>query len=390
MRYGKSMVNTLTLRELVQTLDAFYPPQLAEPWDKGIGLSVGDYGQEIKRAYFCLDPVTQTIAEAISWGADIVITHHPLLFSPVHRVNTDTPGGRIVHSLIKNNCAHYSAHTNGDSAQNGVNDALAELFDLQDAKPLIPAVHDLEKIVAFIPDSHSEKLITALADAGCGALGNYERCAWKTVGEGTFQAKDNAQPYVGNVGEVTRVAESRIEMIYPAPLRRSVVSALKANHPYEEPAFDVLALAPVSSEVGLGRIGDLVKEMRLGDFAKVVAGKLPKTVGGITVSGDLDRIIRKVAVLGGSGQELIGVANDAGADVFLTSDLKHHGVIDQLELGGLGNKTAALINAPHFATESPWLALAARKIQETLRRQGFEIETKVSAINTDPWQAHYN
>ena len=390
MRYGKSMAKTLTLRELVRTLDALYPPHLAEPWDKGIGLSVGDYDQEIVRAYFCLDPVSQTIAEAISWGADIVITHHPLLFSPVHRVNTNTPSGRIVHNLIKNNCAHYSAHTNADSAHYGVNDALAKLFSLQDTKPLIPAEQVLEKIVVFIPESHSEQLTTALADAGCGNLGNYERCAWQTTGEGTFQAKKGAQPHLGNVGEITRVTEKRIEMIYPAQLRSRAINVLKENHPYEEPAFDILVLAPLPSEVGLGRIGNLAKEMKLGDFAKIVARQLPQTVGGITISGDLDRIISKVAVLGGSGQELIGVANNAGADVFITSDLKHHGVLDQLELGGTGNKTASLINAPHFATESPWLALAARKIQESLKQQGFEVEAKVSTINTDPWQAHYN
>jgi hypothetical protein len=275
------------------------------------------------------------------------------------------------------------AHTNADVARPGVSDALAERLGLHDTQPLVPYSDDLDKLVVFVPQADAERLIDALAAAGAGRLGDYDRCAWQTTGEGTFRPLAGAQPAIGRVGDVERVAETRIEMVVPRALRERVVGALRTAHPYEEPAFDLLRTAPVPGRRGTGRIGTLAGTVSLAEFVRLVAAGLPRTAWGVRAAGDPDLEIRTVAVCGGSGGSFTEAARAAGADAFVTADLKHHPVVEAVTERGPGG--LALVDAAHWATEAPWLDAVAARLRE---RFGTTVDVRVSRRVTDPWTLH--
>ena len=238
----------------------------------------------------------------------------------------------------------------------------------------------LDGLTTYVPYADAERLLDALAAAGAGAVGDYSRCAWQVRGEGTFVPGPGASPTVGAVGEIARVDETRIELVLPRQRRAAVLAALRAAHPYEEPAFSLVELVPEPSARGLGRVGVLPEAMTLAAFAERVAGALPPTASGVRAAGDPQRLIRTVAVCGGSGGSLIEAARGAGADAFVTADLKHHGALDAMAAGG-----PALVDAAHWATEWPWLADAAARLRDTLAAHGTNVECVVSRICTDPW-----
>jgi len=219
-----------------------------------------------------------------------------------------------------------------------------------------------------------------LAAAGAGELGDYSRCAWTASGVGTFLPGAGARPAIGEVGEVTRVDETRIEMVLSRGRRAEVVAALRSAHPYEEPAFDLFELATWPGESGTGRIGTLPSAMPLRDFASVVGAALPATAAGGRVAGDPDRVVRTVAVCGGAGDAYLRHATSSGADVFVTADLRHHIVSEHLADGG-----CAIVEMPHWATEWPWLPVAAAQLAAELQRLGTTVSTDVSLTPTDPW-----
>ena len=279
-----------TVRAVIAALERAYPPELAEVWDTGIGLTCGDPDEQVERVLLAVDVDAAVVAEAIEIGAQLLVTHHPLLFRPVQSVQAGTAKGRLIHQLIRAGIAHFAAHTNADKAVGGVNDALASALGLARVQPLAPDV-----------------------------------------------------------------------------------DVLPAGHPQ-------------AGLTGLGRIGDLASVMSLRDFADLVASALPATAGGVRVAGDPDRQVRVVAVCGGAGDSELGTANDAGADVYLTSDLRHHVVAEHLALPG----SAAVVEVAHFAGEWPWLADAARVITAGVAGGGTAgtVSTTVSALRTDPWTIH--
>jgi dinuclear metal center YbgI/SA1388 family protein len=331
-----------------------------------------------------VDAVPGTVAEAIDAGAQLLITHHPLLLTGVHGVPADDPKGALVHRMIRAGVAHYVAHTNADVALPGVSDALAQRLGLDGLRPLEPADEQvLDKLVVFVPVGSADAVADALAVAGAGRMGDYDRCAWTIEGTGTFRPLEGADPAVGTVGSIERVAETRVEMVVPRSLRTAVVAALRAAHPYEEPAYDLLQMAPLPSRRGTGRVGELASAMTLAEFTAHAAAVLPPTVWGVRAAGDPTRVVRTVAVCGGSGGSLAEDARRAGADVFLTADLKHHPVVEAVtERGGAG---MAMVDAAHWATEAPWLDALADALHE---RFGTTVEVQVSRQVTDPWTFH--
>ncbi|PRZ41306.1 dinuclear metal center YbgI/SA1388 family protein [Antricoccus suffuscus] len=367
-----------TVGEIVDFFEQCYPPELAESWD-AVGLACGDRTAPVGRVLFALDPTDAIVDEAIEYGADLIVTHHPLMLRGVHAVAADTPKGRIVHRLIKADCALFSAHTNADRAREGVNDALAGALGLRDTRPLVPAEGArLEKLVTFVPRAVADSVIDALASAGAGALGDYSRCAFISTGVGTFLPGAQAHPAIGERGRVETVDETRVEMVYRSGIRADVVAALRTAHPYEEPAFDLLAMVPLPDDRGLGRVGALDQPMTLAEFARRVAGALPRSKAGIRTAGDLNTTIRTVAVLGGAGDSHLDDARRAGADVFVTADLRHHVVSEHLAAGG-----PALIDGGHWSTEWPWLPVAERLLAQVFP----QLATQVSTLCTDPWAA---
>jgi dinuclear metal center YbgI/SA1388 family protein len=371
------------LADVVAALDALYDPSRAEQWD-AIGLVCGDPDAEVRRVLFAVDPVAAVADEAVAWEADLLITHHPLFLRPVHGVAASTPKGRVVHSLIRHGIGLHVAHTNADSADPGVSDALAAAIGLSELRPLAPQRADAtDKLVVFVPEPDAAHVIDALASAGAGRIGDYDRCAWTTSGVGTFRPGEGTNPTIGSVGAIEEVPETRVEMVLPRGRRRAVLSALVDAHPYEEPAYDVYELASLPATTGIGRIGTLAEAESLEAFAGRVARALPATAGGVRVAGDPEAQVRSVAVCGGAGDSLFDAVRTAAVDAYVTADLRHHPAAEAREAGG-----PALVDVAHWASEWPWLADAAQRLAAEMDRAGTTVETRVSMTPTDPWTMH--
>jgi hypothetical protein len=287
---------------------------------------------------------------------------------------------------VRAGIALLAAHTNADNARPGVSDAIATALGLADVaalEPLDAEPDPIDKYIVFVPVADTEALIDAMAAAGAGQIGDYDRAAFSAPGTGTFRPLAGANPTIGSVGRIESVAESMLQMVAPRRRRREVIAALRAAHPYEEPAFDVIELADVPSGRGGGRVGDLAEPMSLADFADLVAATLPTTAQGVCAAGDPRRIVRRVAICGGSGDSMLGAADASGADVYLTSDLRHHRASEHLEAGG-----CALVDVAHWAAEWMWLPQAARLLEQDAAVAGYSLGTTVSTTVTDPWTFH--
>lgn len=369
-----------TLAEVVAALEHRYDPAWAAGWDC-VGLTSGDPAAAVRRVHLAVDCVAETVAEAIAVGADLLLTHHPLLLHGVHSVAATSAKGRLLRLLITHDVALFAAHTNADVADPGVSDALASAVRLRDVRPLVADVADpLDKVVTFVPHADAQRVLDALADAGAGEIGDYSRCAWTAVGTGTFLPGAGARPVIGTVGTVEQVPETRVEMVLARHRRVAVLAALRAAHPYEEPAWDLFELAAVPGRRGAGRIGELAEEMTLADFTAMAAAALPATAVGLRAAGDPQRVVRTVAVSGGAGDSYLADATRAGVDAYLTADLRHHPASEHLADGG-----PALIDATHFATEWPWLGQAAALLVDDLAGA---VTATVSSLVTDPWTVH--
>ena len=367
----------VTIGDAIAVLDRAYPPALAESWDS-VGLVCGDPGEPLRRALVCVDVTDAVVRAAVDGEADLILAHHPLLLRGVDSVAASTPKGRVVHRLIRSSVALFTAHTNADSARPGVSDALADVLGVIDTRPLQPKpAAPMDKWVVMVPEGNAEQVGEAMFAAGAGAIGEYRDCSWSVVGTGQFEAREAANPTIGSVGERTRVDEARVEMVAARGLRRGVLAALRAAHPYEEPAFDILELADTDSDVGLGRIGRLASPTTVGEFLDVAASALAGPWG-LRATGDADTVIETVAVCGGAGDSLLGAATAAGADLYLTGDLRHHPVDEALRAGG-----PVLVDAGHWGTEFPWCASAAQVLGDEL---GVEVE--VFGDPTDPFTLH--
>ena len=358
-------------------MDEWYAPQWAESWD-AVGLVCGDRDEDVTRVLLAVDPVAATVDEAIGGGAQLLITHHPLLLTGVHGVPADDPKGALIHRMIRHGVAHLAAHTNADVSDPGVSDALAQRLGLRELRPLEVQTDELDKLVVFVPIADVQMMIDALAAAGAGQLGDYDRCAWTTEGSGTFRPTDSARPTIGAAGRIEVVPESRVEMVVPRGRRTAVLAALRTAHRYEEPAFDLIPMLDVGSRRGTGRVGT-IDPVPLRQFLAVAAAALPSTSWGLRAAGDPEQLIHTVAVCGGSGGSYLDAAQHAGADVYLTADLKHHTALDQR------GQPMALIDAAHWATEAPWLDQVAVRLRE---RFGTTVDVKVSTQVTDPWNLH--
>lgn len=369
----------LTLADVIDLLERAYPPRLAEQWDR-VGLVAGDPAAEVEKVVVAVDATDEVVDHALAVGADLLLVHHPPLLRGVHSIAADTPKGRLLHKLIAGGCALYSAHTNADSARPGVNDALAEVLGLIPGGALAPTGDGtVDRWVVTVPDGDVEDLLHAVFAAGAGQMSGYAECSFSVPGTGRFRPGDGTDPAIGTVGEPEEVSETRVEFVAPPELRSAVRRAVTAAHPYEVPAMDVLVNhagpGPAPDGTGLGRICELREPLSLAEFTALVADRLPRTAWGVRAAGDPDTEIRRVALCGGSGDSLLGAARAAGADVYLTGDLRHHVVDEYLREGG-----PVLVDAAHWALEFPWCAQAAALLEE-----GVGVTATVCDLRTDPW-----
>ena len=361
------MKETCTVGDVYRLIDQFAPFSLAEDWDNP-GLLVGSPDLTVTKALLAMDVTPAVIEEAAKTGAELIVTHHPVIFSPIKRVEA----GSIVYNLIRNGISVISAHTNLDIAEGGVNDCLAECLGLCNIKGLEESSEEsFYKIMTFVPKEQAEQVYQALCYAGAGALGNYDGCAYFTEGTGCFQPKDGANPFIGEIGRTERVDEIRLEMILPEGKKDAVITALKEAHPYETPAFDLFKDDAIQKRQYMGRIGELSKPMQPEEFAEMVKEKLG--IGGIRYT-PVDHPIKRVAVLGGAGADYIFQAKNMGADAFVTADTKHHLLLEANRIGIM------LLDAGHFSTETVVMEPLCKRLQAALPHIAFA----VAKSNIDP------
>ncbi len=367
---------TVRLADVIDVLDEAYPPRLAQSWDS-VGLVCGDPDDALGSVTIAVDATAAVVDDVPDAG--LLLAHHPLLLRGVDTVAASTAKGALVHSLIRSGRSLFTAHTNADSASPGVSDALAHALGLTVEAVLapLPAVADLDKWVIFVPSEHADSVRAAVFAAGAGEIGDYSQCSWSVTGIGQFLPGDGAAPAIGNVGAVERVVEDRVEVVAPAWARRQVLSAMRAAHPYEEPAFDIVALTPPPADVGLGRICALSQPESLRAFVSRVSAGLPQTSWGVRAAGDPEIPVSRVAVCGGAGDSLLDTAAAAGVQAYVTADLRHHPADEHCRASEV-----ALIDVAHWASEDPWCDQAAEVLRSAL---GDTLPVRVCPIRTDPW-----
>lgn len=318
-------------KTLIHAFEIWAPKTLAEDWDN-VGLLVGTLNKEIKKVMITLDVLENVVDEAVEKKVDLIFAHHPLIFRSMNHVLTDEGQSRVIAKCIKHDIAVYAAHTNLDMANGGMNDFLAETLGLIEPEILVPTeTEKLFKLAVFVPVTHADRVREALCEAGAGAIGGYSHCTFNTMGKGTFKPEAGANPFLGEVGKLEIADEVKIETILTESQLQRVIDQMLTAHPYEEVAYDVFPLKNKGAAIGLGRIGSLPEALTL----KALAQQVKKTLGfdGVRIVGDPEKLVQKVAVIGGDGNDFIKDVAATGADVFITGDIKYHIAHDALYAG---------------------------------------------------------
>ena len=311
----------MKIKEIVSALERFAPLPLQDGWDNA-GLQVGLTEAEVTGALLCLDVTEAVVDEAVALGYNLIVSHHPLIFGGLKSITGRNYVERCVLKAIRHGIAICSHHTNMDNATGGVNYKIAEKLGLEKVRILAPKEEALLKLVTFVPMAQADEVRQALFEAGCGCIGGYDACSYNIAGEGTFRAGKGCNPFCGNVGELHREAEVRIETVLPAYLKGKVVRALLEAHPYEEPAYDLYPLKNQWQQAGAGVIGELPDDMATGKFLQLVKETFQTEC--VKTNRFNGQSVRTVALCGGSGAFLLPQAIGQGADVFLTGEIKYH------------------------------------------------------------------
>jgi dinuclear metal center YbgI/SA1388 family protein len=359
----------ISCQTVINIMEKLAPRKLAMEWDNP-GLAIGDFAGKINKILVALSVTPEVVHYAAESGFNMIISHHPMFFKPIKALRKDLPLGKMVYEAVKHDITIYSAHTNLDITENGVNDELARVLDLEDIRVLKQTAEEpLKKIVVFVPQGYEDAVRNAMAEAGAGFLGNYSHCSFNIEGKGTFKPERGADPFIGEEGKLERVDEVRIETIAPENLVRKIISAMLRVHPYEEVAYDIYPLENTGTVLGLGRVGNLKKSVSLKSLCETV--KLKLSAAYVRVTGELDKEISKVAVCGGAGGDLISAASFAGADVLITGDVKYHDAVDAKAFD------LAIIDAGHFSTENLVLPALAHYLEREIQFLGEKVDIEV-------------
>lgn len=310
-----------TLKKVSSFLDNYFPLAWQEDYDNS-GLIISNGNREISKVLVSVDITEAVVDEAIEEGCELIVSHHPLIFGNLKRLKGQTFVERAIQSVIKNDIAVYALHTNLDNHHLGLNRMLAGMLGLHKLQILRPKTGTLRKLVTFCPTEHANEVRKAIFEAGAGHIGDYDSCSYNTAGQGSFRALDNANPFVGNKNELHFENELKIEAIYPVHLEPFIIRKMIEAHPYEEVAYDILLLGNENKETGSGIVGYLPEKVIAKDFLEKVKSVCRLTF--VKYTGNPEGKIQKVALCGGSGSFLIKDAMKAGADIFMTGDLKYH------------------------------------------------------------------
>lgn len=365
----------MKIKDVTKFLESIAPLSYQESYDNS-GLIIGDLENEISGVLVSLDVTEAVIDEAIRKKTNLVVAHHPLIFKGLKKINGSNYVEKTVIKAIKNDIAIYAIHTNLDNVANGVNFKIAEKLGLKNIKILAPKSQTLMKLTVFVPQESTGELLDALYNAGAGEIGNYSHCSFRMEGKGTFKPNHLANPFIGKVGYLEEVEESRIEVIFPSYLKNQVLKGMQSGHPYEEISYYLHLLENQNLAVGSGAIGDLPREMDIADFLPYLKEKMGLKV--IKYTESQRNKLKKIAICGGVGSFLLNEVKRAGADVFITSDYKYHEFFDaenQIIIADIG----------HFESEQ----FTKDLLVENISKKFINFATYLSEIDTNPIKYYY-
>lgn len=363
----------VTVADVAAHIEQLAPLGYQEGYDNA-GLLVGRPTERVSAVLLALDASPEVVEEAIAQGANLIVTHHPLIFSGLKRLTGAGYVQRAVMSAIKHDVAIYAAHTNLDSAPQGLSRTIGSMLGLESTQVLRRQAHGLLKLITFVPPAHHGAVRDALFAAGAGGIGLYDCCSYGVGGHGTFRAAPGANPFVGSIGELHTEAEIRLEVLLPRHMQSAVVQALHRAHPYEEVAYDLIALENTNPAVGLGMVGDLPAPIDSVELLKQIksAFDAPMLRHTAPPSGP----VRRVAFCGGSGADLLREAIAQRADVYLTSDIKYHQFFD-------ADGRIMLVDIGHYEIERCAIDL----LSEHISKKFTTFAVRKTAVNTNP--VHY-
>ena len=360
----------MKIKEITQFLEKIAPLNYQESYDNS-GLIVGNRENEVTSALVCLDCTVEVVDEAIENGCNLIIAHHPIIFSGIMKLTEKNHVERTIIKAIKNDIAIYALHTNLDNILQGVNGKIASILGLSSCNVMLPKKDTLKYLVVYCPLAKSEKLKKSLFSVGAGSVGNYDQCSFTSIGKGSFRANKDAKPYIGKAESLHTEEEERIEVIYPAFKEINIIKELKNNHPYEEVAYQTYMISNFNKSIGSGIIGSIKSSMNINSFLKLLKDKL--NVEYIKHTDIVKHKIKKVAICGGSGSFLIQKAIDLNADVFISSDFKYHDYF-------LANKKIIIIDIGHYESEQ----FTKDLIYDMLTKKFTKFAVQLSKINTNP------
>lgn len=359
----------MEIKKIIEHLEQLAPPAYQESYDNS-GLLVGSAGVECTGVLVSLDVTEAVVQEAIDKGANLIVSHHPIIFGGLKRLNGSNYVERTVMMAIKNDIALYAIHTNLDNVSTGVNAKFAEKLGLKNTRVLSPKSGWLRKLVTFVPKNHLSKVQNALFEAGAGNIGTYDECSFASEGIGTFRANDGAKPFVGEVGTRHEEEEYKLECLFPFDAQSRILKSLFAAHPYEEVAYDILSLENSIAELGSGMIGVLESPETLESFLK----RVKNTMGGVVRHTEaVSDKVSKIAICGGSGSFVLGDAIRAGADVLVTADFKYHQFFD-------ADGKIVIADIGHFESEQFTIEL----LYDAIREKFPNFATFHTAVKTNP------
>ncbi|MDA9428476.1 Nif3-like dinuclear metal center hexameric protein [Enterococcus mundtii] len=371
---------SIKAQDFIKKFESYCPQWLAEEGDP-VGLHIGTLDKPIQRVMMTLDVRPEVVAEAIEKKIDLLIAKHPPIFRPVKRLITDSPQEKMYADLLKHDIAVYAAHTNMDIIEDGLNDWFCEQLGIEVTGHLVQT-HErgYKKLISYLPVEDAPRLRAALAKAGAGEQGEYDSTSFTSIGQGRFRPKAGANPTIGEVGRAEQVQEAKVEVIFPENIEKKVLQAMFTAHPYEEPAFDLFSIdAPVKTW-GLGRIGELAKEQSLDDFAAHV--KEVFQLEGLRVvrpTTSPQKMIKRVAICGGSGEKFYPAALAQGADVYITGDIYFHTAQDMQSAG------LAAIDPGHYI-ESLCKEKFVEKFEKWKNEENWTVDFFVSETSTNPFE----
>ena len=362
----------MKIKDCIKQIENIAPPSLAQSWDN-TGLLVGDGNSTVKNILLTIDVTPDVIKEAKKLGCNFIVSYHPVIWDGLKKIVS----GSVVYELIQSGISVYSIHTALDAVKGGVNDGLAEMVGIKNPAPIgdwVETGQENYRLIVFVPVDSLQKVADAVFKAGAGAIGNYSHCSFNTAGLGTFVPLEGSRPTIGKKGELENVSEIKFESIVPAEKVADCVKAMKAAHPYEMPAFDVVKLYDVDDKIGLGRMGPLARPTQLSAILKKI--KLSTGAGVAGIVGVKKRMVKKAAVCAGSCSKLIMNVIAEGCDLYVTGEIKHHQAV-AAEQAGL-----TVVCLSHTVSER----FILKKIAKELQKQIKDVKIAVSRKDKDPFE----